>query len=224
MSLLLLLAISATPPQQLDAAEVRLVTQRFAACAVRGEPKLAATFVLNAGVRLTDRQFRRLISSDCVRTEGSSWALLRARREQMRYVLAEALIRRELPDFSAAMIGSAAPLDHRVVFAAAAGRDAKLLTEEQRVSIDKESHVNEALSMLGECVVRSEPTISHRLLFTTPGSAEESTYLVRLAPVSGNCVEKGAAVTLTKFTLRGSIALNLYRLAVTSRQAAGGMN
>jgi hypothetical protein len=54
-------------------------------------------------------------------------------------------------------------------------------------------------------------------LLTEPGSDLETRYLEALQPAAGNCIEKGAAISMTKYSLRGTIALNFYRLAMAPR-------
>ncbi len=80
---------------------------------------------------------------------------------------------------------------------------------------------NEAISILGECVVRANPSAAHSLLLTKIGSVLETRYLDAIQPAAGNCIEKGGSISLTKYSLRGTIALNFYRLAKAPRVALG---
>ena len=79
-----------------------------------------------------------------------------------------------------------------------------------------------ALSPFGECVVRASPAQSLAVLRTRVETPEEDAALKAVFPVLGSCLEKGSALRLNKFVMRGTLALNLYRLARAPRIAAAG--
>jgi hypothetical protein len=73
------------------------------------------------------------------------------------------------------------------------------------------------LSNFGECVVRAGPLESYVLLMTKTGSAEEQKSFSSLMPALSSCMSEGRTLELNKATIRGTIALNYYRLAHASR-------
>ena len=61
---------------------------------------------------------------------------------------------------------------------------------------------------------------SFALLKTAVESDEEKAALGALAPALPGCVKKGEQLSVNRFNLRGTIALNFYRLAQAPRFAA----
>lgn len=218
MSLLLALVLAGSGPREMiDPVKVRDIAQDFAICAVKKHPELASKYVLDAGVWLEKRDFRKLFNPGCVPTDGWRFTAISGGRTQMRFALAEALIRLHYPSASMADVVNAAPLDHEPMPIEALPDKDKPRTVEMLANMEKARAANQAISMLGECIVRASPVAAHGLLLSEPGSESETQYLAALQPVAGNCVEKGAAINLTKFSLRGTIALNFYSLAMAAR-------
>ena len=75
-----------------------------------------------------------------------------------------------------------------------------------------------ALAKFGECVVRNDAGLSHRLLMAIPDSDEEGAAIASLQPVLGQCLTAGQTLKFNKTMLRGTIAANYYRLAHASPQ------
>lgn len=218
MSLVLALMLAAAGPREIiDPTKVRDIAQKFATCAVRKRPELASKYVLDPNIWLGERDFRKLFDPACVPTDGRGYKALAGGRQQMRFALAEALVRREFPSAGMVDVLAAAPLDHTLPPLERLQQSAKPRPPEKPEDLEKARMASQAIAMLGECVVRSHPAAAHGLLLTDPGSDHEARYLEALQPAAGNCVEKGAAISLTKFSLRGAIALNYYRLSKAPR-------
>ncbi len=218
MSLLLALMLAAGPRATIDPAEVRDIALEFATCVVKRRPELASRYVLDATYRPERGEYRKLFDPGCVPTDGRRFTALAGGRQQMSFALAEALVRRQYPSASMANVTAAAPLDHSLPPLEPTHKS-KPLAAETLADLEKRRVAGQAISILGECVVRAHPAAAHGLLLTEPGSTSEDQYLVALQPAAGNCVEKGAAISLTKYSLRGTIALNYYRLANAPRAA-----
>ncbi len=219
MSLLLALMLAAGPRATIDPAKVRDIAQEFATCAVKRRPELAARYVLDASFRPERREFRKLFDPGCVPTDGRRFTALAGGRQQMSFALAEALVRQQYPSGAMANVTSAAPLDHSLPPLERASKFGKPWAAETIEDMEKGRVASHAISILGECIVRAHPPAAHGLLLTEPGSAYEARYLEALQPVASNCIEKGAAISLTKYSLRGTVALNYYRLANAPRAA-----
>ena len=219
--LALMLAAGGLTLKKIDPDDVRSVAQQFATCVVKRHADIAETYVLDYSLWLEQAKFQRLFDPGCVPTDGRGFRAISGKRQQMSFALAEALVRRRYPLPVTADVLKAAPLDHDL---APARKPDKPPTAEQLVAWEQERMANEAISILGECVVRANPLAAHGLLLTKTASELESRYLAALQPTAGNCIEKGASISLTKYSLRGTIALNYFRLAKAPRAAAGAAN
>jgi hypothetical protein len=211
-----------TPPmvvqRQIDASPAvsRAVMAEFAGCVVRRKHDVAAEVVLDPSQQLGSEDNKGLFISDCM----PSGARMRAKAAQMRYGLAEALV---LADVKAAPddLSQVAPLQHPpfvdASMPAAVAADPERVARWQAFAEAAQSYAN--LAPIGECVVRADPARSLALLQTEVESDAEKTAVGALAPVLPGCVKKGEQLAINRFNLRGTIALNLYRLARAPRVA-----
>ena len=122
--------------------------------------------------------------------------------DTMRYVLADALVRRE---FSAALpssIKDAAPLIQPVLdevdYVPKPGRKAKQVELEELADRRTKRLGMIYLAEYGECVVRAETGRSHALLMADFGTVEEATAFGRLKPALSQCVVAGQTLTFNK--------------------------
>jgi hypothetical protein len=81
----------------------------------------------------------------------------------------------------------------------------------------KEAVAVSALSVYGECVARADPADALRLVLSEPGSAAETQAFSSINPALASCLIQGQRIELGKPMLRGSLAVNLYRLAKAPR-------
>lgn len=186
----------------------RRTVRTFAACAVASNPKDAASFVLDPTATMKQGYGRRLFKGRCL-----GWGKLSGGAEGYRYAFAEALVLREFPDAPPAGLDQAPKLNHAFLTLPPASPGSQPVDPAEAERDRQRAVARMALSMLGECVVRTDATTAHGLLHTQPGSAEEGALIQQLQPATEQCVEEGASLELTKAGLRGAVALNLYRLA-----------
>ena len=76
------------------------------------------------------------------------------------------------------------------------------------------------LSYFGECVVRADPGNSKALLAASPDSRDEGIAIAALGKSLSGCLEAGRTLELNKTNLRGTVALNYYRLAKAAQSSA----
>lgn len=196
----------------------RAVMSEFARCVVRRKHDVAAEVVLDPSQQLGSEETKGLFISDCM-PRGSR---MRAKAVQMRYGLAEALV---LADIKAAPtdLSQVAPLQHLPFVDRPMPAD--VAADPNRVAgwqaFADAAHGFAAIAPLGECVVRANPAASLALLKTPVETEAEKTALGTLAPALPGCVKQGEQIAINRFNLRGTIALNLYRLARAPRIAVG---
>jgi hypothetical protein len=197
----------------------RMVLDEFAKCIVRRKHDAAARGVLDPDANLGKEREDGLFISDCMpgRTR------LRARATQVRYGLAEALTLADAGKLSLDFAG-VAPLVHRPFVDRPMPAD--VAADPRRVAgwnaYAAEHVAYAAVAPFGECVVRAAPAQSLAVLRTRVETAEETAALNALGPVLGPCLAKGSAMKLNKFVMRGTLALNLYRLANAPRGVPAG--
>jgi hypothetical protein len=190
----------------------------YAKCVAGKHPDLVREYVLsekNSGKR--DDRFAKLADWKCLPSNSSrEITTLYLSGHGARYVFAEHLLQTEkLPvvdNFGAvAMLVHPEPL--KIEDYKASG---KLSKQAYAKRVDQ-SFGEFALSRIGECVVRADTLGSKRLLKTAIGSAEEVAAINTLLPVAGGCIKDGS-IKMKPEQVRGTVALNLYRLTVASMQ------
>lgn len=203
-----------------DAKEARKITDRFAECAARRHLDRAQAFVLDPVSYFKRADAQRLFDHLCLTTFAMQRAILKAKRNHMRYAMAEALISIQYRNGLPADMHLAAPLNHAVWESPAPlPVDAKPEEIEAWQRDEQGRLTGEYFSTLGECVVRAAPMQSYALVITKPATKAETAQFKALAPSVANCVKQGEQLNASKFALRGAIALNLYRLARAPRVA-----
>jgi hypothetical protein len=214
-------AAAATDASTIKPDEARKVVLDYAACVVkRAHAKAAEVLLANADNAAILRDFHRLIDSYCV---GPGVASIKFDADQFRYALADALVASEFAGGGPADFSDRPPLAHfaEPTPAELASALAKAKSPKQRDRVLSNFHSEEAvaaLSRYGECVVRVDPTDARSWILTKPGSPEEATRIDALRASFGACLKSGT-VTFSKATLRGTVALNYYRLAHAPIQA-----
>lgn len=218
------IAVSATaqfaPPVPLQLQfrvdEARPVLAAFAKCNVKKNPALAREFILSNRNYSPDDRFRSLILPEClgeVMGGGLSFARLQFTGPVLWYIIADALVSRDLQRFNPDSLRNAAPLPDLVIdppkIIANGHAAAPAVTAENLAAAKNDL----ALVKYGECVVRADPHGSQRLLASKINSKEEGAALTALLPVFGACLDKGRQLSSSRLILRGIIAFNYYRLA-----------
>lgn len=201
--------------------QARIAHAGFGACVVKRRPTHAATFVLNPDLDPARRRrlVGRLADGDCllkaVNSAGDLAMTLPG--DTMRYALADALVRTQFANDVSSRFASSAPLHHGTFDEAAYAPEPgqRLKPNELRDLAAAKAAQKGALYMsaFGECVVRTAPAAAHALLMTEVESDPEPARFKALSPAFGGCMRAGQSLSIDKGVLRGSIAMNYYRLA-----------
>jgi len=211
-------------------AKVRDVQHRFGACVVKKRANLAARYVLelydkNRTPALIDSLDPHL--GNCLVAATASMTTIRMSfpADMLKYALADALVQSELARSAPLTdIASVAPLAHGTIdpqeFLPPPGKSLKPAELKELDDNKTKAQVAIYLSQFGECVVRADPADSHALLMANPDTAAESAAFGRLGSALGNCLDRGRQLALNKTVLRGTLALNYYRLVKAPRIVA----
>lgn len=215
-----------------NADKTRKVQAEFGDCVIEKHLAAAQHFVLTPNMEKQDwrKDVDKVADGYCLAivTAANGDVEMQFPVDTMRYALAEALVHKEFPA-GAPAIADAAPLEQPKLKEEdfQPNPDRKLRKGElEKLSEAREKQI--ALIFLagfGECVVRADPAVSHKLLTTEPSSSEEGSVFNALLPKFGGCLASGQSLAFPKATLRGTIAMNYYRLAHAPKAAtasAGG--
>ncbi|HEX8307324.1 MAG TPA: hypothetical protein VF645_02770 [Allosphingosinicella sp.] len=208
--------------------QTRAVMHAYAKCVVRKQPaKAAEAIAANLDNATLLRDYQGLFSPECLSDAAHGGVQMRFGGDLYRYALADALVNRELAGWAIPDLAALPPLAHRDP-----GEPPSQTTAggkplgKKKYDAALESHRKVAtyayLSRYGECAVRGAPAGSKALLLTVPDTPQESAAFDALRPVLERCMVQGQTVRFGRVALRGSIAINFYRLAhsVRARVAA----
>lgn len=216
----------ARPPRQdayqLSEAETREAMESYAKCSVKAAPQLASTAVVEDWDRkLLIGTGSKLVSPDCTRAAGFIRSL-RFEANIYRALLAETLIKRDPAVAVAAdalkgmpTLAYRQPWPVETVDAKGKPLDAEAIARQQQGYDRRVGAI--AGQQIGECVVRANPAGVRSVYDTKSGSAEELAALKALAPVLPGCVPANKKFSFDRASLRGSLALAYYRLAMASK-------
>lgn len=195
----------------------------YAACLVRNRHDVAAMAILSNAdnSEILDR-YPRLIDSSCLNSTGG----LRFKADAFRYSLANALVRADLANVSLNDLGDVLPLQHLIV-QPELPEDVDLKTLSRKARADHAEKVRSFtkaatisyMSQYGECVVRANPDGVKQVLLAKVATPEERARLQALMPSLSGCMPQGRSLTFSPVVLRGSLAINYYRLAHAPRQS-----
>ena len=211
--------------------EMRGIQARFGACVVKKHSAVARQFVLAPDLEKTDwrRAVAILADGNCLVAAATSTGGVEMKfpADTMRYALADALVRREV-SASVPTTTDAAPLIQPVLdeaeYVPKPGRKMKPAELDELGESRAKRLGMIYLAGYGECVVRADVAQSHALLMADPATVEEEAAFGRLKPALSQCIIAGQSLTFNKTTLRGTIAMNFYRLAHAPRAATQSAN
>lgn len=211
-----------------DRAAVRGVQALYGQCVIKKQYEAARKFVLTHD--LESAEWRRLVGKvsdgSCLMVAAASNGNVQMQfpNDTMRYALADALVRRDIPGAVTPNLKNAAPLVHpdfdEQDFLPKAGRKTKQWQLDQLAESRTKRIALVYLAEFGECVVRENAATSHALLMADPESTGESVAFASLRPALANCLVAGQTLSFNKSMLRGTIAMNFYRLAQAPRPTA----
>lgn len=224
----LIVAAAATgAPPALDQSDyspqaTRRLLADYGRCIVKRSPRLAAEAIArNVDNGELVKHYNSLVDGTCLPSRWFTSLRVRFVGDQYRYALADALVARDLaqmpvPDFEGVPL-----LDHRDPGPPPTGLDKKgrplkpaQLAAAQRLY--EEAQAFHFLSRFGECAVRTNPAGAKALLLTKPETTEESAQFAALSTAFATCLPEGRTMRLGKLALRGTVAINYYRLATAA--------
>ena len=206
--------------------ETRALMHAYARCVVARKPAQASAALLrNVDNGTILREYRTLIIGDCLAREARATATMSFSGDLYRYALADALVSRELAAHDAPNVSALPRLDHREPKGEPqeVTADGKKLSKKKFEEAKKDHSQMVAytfLSRYGECVVRVDVGGAKALLLTAPDSPEETARFGALRPALARCMPEGETLRFGRTALRGSIAINYYRLGHAARAAA----
>ena len=206
-------------------AEVRQTGLDFANCVIKDHGTLATeVLLLNISANQIVKDYRRLIDFDCLPNNADKISF---GTDLFRYFLADALVNAEFAadgpkDFTdrLALEHLAAPTESELKADLASAKSPK-----RRAQIEEQYRKSSgvgALSRYGECVVRHDPANSRGWILAKPGTAEEASRIGALRPSFSDCLT--GTISFSKASMRGTVALNYYRLAHARVQPPGKTN
>jgi hypothetical protein len=206
--------------------ETRALMHAYAKCVVDRKPAKASEAILaNVDSGTIVRRYGMLINGECLAREARDSVKMSFSGDLYHYALAEALVNRELGDLTLPDLSGLPRLSHREPgeepreVTAAGKKLSKRKFEEARNGYAK-SVAYSFLSKYGECVVRLNPAGAKALLLTAADSQDETARFAALRPALASCMPEGNTIRFGRTALRGSIAINYYRLAHAARAVA----
>ena len=190
---------------------VRVIADRYAACVIERSASKARRFVVERG--------QPPISGDClVRANDDMGGKMRFPGDNYRYALAGALLARDYPSGVPAEVAQAPELPHdppEVLDETTLPKDAKRAEAVRNAFMLRRA--TWVMDTIGDCATRQNPTAAYALVRSEVGSPAERAAFATLNPAIGGCLPDQATVRFAPGTLRGAVALNLYRLAHSVR-------
>ena len=207
--------------------ETRPMVQKFGDCVVRKHPSEAATIILqDLPNEEIIKKYPALRDWRCMEEAEKSAIQLRFPGDSFRYAIAEALVKAQPPQ-PISQMRTVPPLLQRAhdptQYSPQGGSFPKprnMSKKAYREWLERGRLVDEGQAFarrFGECAVRADLIDSYRLLFTQPESPEENAAIAALVPDLRKCVPTGDKLVVNVHIVRGTIAVNYYRLAHAAR-------
>jgi hypothetical protein len=224
LALLVPVPATAAAPSESDSARgMRASMHAYAKCVVLEQPaKVAEALAANLDNAATIRKYPMVFSPDCLGDAVQEGASMRFDGDLHRYVLADALVNRELTGWTMPDLAGVPPLSHRdpgkaPALSKASGKPLNKRKFDAAVHEYDVSATSNYLSRYGECVVRADAGDAKALLLSIPDTPQEAAAFDRLRPAHELCVAEGRTRDFGKVARRGAIAVNYYRLAHAAR-------
>jgi hypothetical protein len=208
---------------------IRKITFEYAACVVRKHHAQASEAILataNNGTIMG--HFSQIIDADCLVDAAGLNVEMRFPNDSYQYALADALVNADFAARGEASFANRLPLAQpaMVTDEKRAELEAKAKAARQRKEVDEEIGKHNALAWIlrfGECVVRQDPASARYWLLTPPETSEEESRIKALQPAFGACLDAGT-IKLNRAVMRGTVAVNYYRLAMATAIAGAEGN
>lgn len=205
--------------------EIRAITHGYAKCIVaKHSAKASQALLQNVDNSTILRRYPTLIDGDCLVDQTQTSTMMRFSGDLYRYALADALVSREFAAAPAPILDNVPRLEARPLpeRPRAVEPDAKKSARRKhQAALEKfdRAAAYYFLGGYGECVVRVDAAGAKALLLTKPDSTEEGAHFSALRPALATCLPEGQTLQFGKVALRGTIAINYYRLAHAARNA-----
>jgi hypothetical protein len=210
---------AADPYTEFSPKETRQIAYEYAQCVVgRHFASASAATLSDIDNNAMISAHRDLIDGECLVNAMHGGAQMRFPGDLYRYALADALFARELAAAPVIDPSNTPPLQRRsppdppAPLPPNASKGAKAKYQEALKNFDEEQSFR-ALGEYGECVVRNNAAAAKALLLTHVETAGEAAAFDALRPALAECLPVGKTLAFGKLVLRGTIAVNYYRLA-----------
>ena len=212
--------------RKMNIVEFRDVQALVGKCIVKDQYNDAKAYVLSDDItpKTHGRMMDRLTDGKCLILAKKRWIgspSLDLPFDTFRYLLANALVQRDYPVVISPDLSAVQPLYRNAIaqLSSSAVVDRKL---NRRERVEREIKVAELYVLeFGECVVRKNVRSSHELTLSLPESRDESAAIAALKPAFTACLTYGRTLTFDKSNLRGTVAVNYYRLVSAAGRATG---
>lgn len=211
--------LRAAPQSDLPVGDTRRAVHDYAICVVKRRASEASEALLSDIDNVTlMKRYHSLIDGDCLTRSLHASVKMSFPGDLYRYALADALFARELANYTLPDLSDVPPLERRALPDAPKPPAANASkSEKSRYQDDLDHYVQaeafRAVGEYGECVVRKNPSAAKALLLTNPETPAETSSFNALRPALGECLPEGRTFAFGKLVLRGTIAVNYYRLA-----------
>lgn len=208
--------------------EIRKFLHKYGQCVVQRQQALASQAIaLNVDNRDLLQRYGKLIDGDCLPERVGAVTQVRFKGDQYRYALADALVAKELAAIGKTSLDLVKMLDHRDPGLApsrtsAKGKPVSEKKYKEAVRAYEQAQAYTYLSRFGECVVRVDPSAARALLLTDPETPTEIARFAAIGNALATCVPENKTMNFGKLALRGTIAVNYYRLVTAARSAGAG--
>ena len=207
--------------EERERSEVRKIQLGYGECVVKKQREAARHFVLTPDLegRAWDRAIAKVGDGYCLveAAKANHGVEMRFPADTMRYALADALVRSEFPVGAPVSLKNAGAIKQPTLdeskYRPYPSRKPKQKDLDELAEARRKQLGLIYLAQFGECVARADTVNSHGLLTASPDSPQESAAFASLKPVLAQCLPVGQTLSFNKATLRGTIAMNFYRLA-----------
>lgn len=200
---------------------MRKFSAAYAKCVVRESHDRASAAVLSTSNN-TDvmSRFRELVSPDCLQAAAGLGVDARFPAGTMQSALADALVNADFATHGEASFANRLPLAQPLAMTEAEKAEALAKAKSKRARdaaqlAAQRQALRAWLGRYGECVVRQDPEAARFWLLTPPDTPEEISRIKALQPAFGACLGDGT-MKFNRVTMRSTVALNYYRLAMAT--------
>ena len=202
-----------------DEAKVRKLAFKYASCVVRKYHDRASDAILaTADNQQIMRNMAQIVDSDCLSSAAGFGVDMHFPNDTYKFALADALVNADYTARGVSTFADRLPLAQPTLGspeqeAAALQRmkDSHRRAELQ-LGIDRQKAFV-WLARYGECVVRHDPVNTRYWLLTPVETPEEISRIRALQSTFGSCLGSGTTMRFDRIMMRGTVAINYYRLA-----------